>query len=293
MSRSASPLRYPGGKACLFDITAEIINHNHFAQRHYVEPYSGGCGLALSLLFAGHVSHVHLNDLDRSIWAFWHSVVTQCDAFLDLLESAELSVSEWDRQREIQSRKASADALELGFSTFYLNRTNRSGIIHSGGIIGGREQLGDYKIGCRFNKSDLKQRIRRVNLYRGRIHLYNEDAEDFLSRAGIDFPATSLTYIDPPYYEKGSSLYRNSYLRADHRRLLRVFQDLEMPWFLTYDNVEPIQSLYADFRSCELDIGYSAQTKRRGSELLVFSDRLEPPPGISLEVRAKNLHQAA
>jgi DNA adenine methylase len=286
MSRLASPMRYPGGKSCLLDITLQIIAYNEIEQKHYVEPYSGGCGLALSLLFGGHVTHVHLNDLDRSIWAFWHSVLNNCEALVEMVHSADLSIEEWDRQRAIQSRKLAAEPLELGFSTFYLNRTNRSGIIHGGGIIGGREQAGNWNIACRFNKTDLINRIRRVHRYRGKIHLYNEDAETFLARSGTSFPSSALTYIDPPYYEKGSSLYKNSYLRRDHQRLSEIFAKLETPWFLTYDNVAPIRELYKNYQNFELDIGYSVQTKRRGSELLVFSDMLAPPSGLVFEARA-------
>lgn len=286
MSRSASPLRYPGGKACLFDITRQVIAWNGMEQRHYAEPYSGGCGLALSLLFSGHVSNVHLNDLDRSVWAFWYSILTYPDQFARLIENTDISVSEWDRQREVQWRKATAEPLELGFSTFFLNRTNRSGIIHSGGIIGGRDQAGAWTIDCRFNKPDLVQRVRRVHLYRGKIHLYNEDAESFLARAGSSFPEASLTYIDPPYYEKGSSLYKNSYLKRDHSRLRDIFTTLRTPWFLTYDNVVPIRELYSSLECFELDIGYSAQTKRRGTELLVFSPDLQVPPELRFEARA-------
>lgn len=282
----SSPLRYPGGKSCLLDIALQIIAHNRLEQVSYVEPYSGGCGLALSLLYGGHVTQVHLNDLDRSVWAFWNSALQDCDKLVRLIENAQFSISEWDRQREIQVRKADADPLELGFSTFYLNRTNRSGIVHSGGVIGGRAQAGEWSMDCRFNKPDLIKRIRRVHLYRGRIHLYNEDAETFLSRSGKDFAHSSLTYIDPPYYEKGSSLYKNSYHKEDHRRLAEVFANLRLPWFLTYDNVLPIRELYSEFLNFELDIGYSVQTKRRGSELLVFSPKLGPPPDLVLEARA-------
>ena len=278
MSRSASPLRYPGGKACLFDIARLILSKNSLSQRSYAEPYSGGCGLALSLLFEGHVSQVHLNDLDRSVWAFWEAVLTDTDALLKLIENAEVTVSEWERQRLVQARKADADVLELGFSTFFLNRTNRSGIIHSGGMIGGKAQAGEWKLDCRFNKTDLATRIRRVAKYAERIKLYNEDAESFLGRVGGTVPANSVLYIDPPYYEKGSQLYRNSYKRGDHERIAEKLAELSCPWFLTYDNVEPIRELYRAYSSVELDIGYSVQTKRRGSELLVVG------PGLVLPV---------
>jgi DNA adenine methylase len=266
------------GKACLFDLARLFLSRNSLSQRSYAEPYSGGCGLALSLLFEGHVTQVHLNDLDRAVWAFWEAVLTETDALLRLIEETDVTVSEWERQRLIQARKADADILELGFSTFFLNRTNRSGIIHSGGIIGGRAQAGEWKLDCRFNKADLKTRIRRVAKYAERIKLYNEDAETFLGRVGGPIPANSVLYIDPPYYEKGSQLYHNSYRRGDHERIAAKLAELSAPWFLTYDNVEPIQELYRAYPSVELDIGYSVQTKRRGSELLVVA------PGLLLPV---------
>lgn len=277
MSRSASPLRYPGGKACLFEIAVSILQENGLRERNYVEPYSGGCGLALSLLYRGYIAHAHLNDLDRSVWAFWKSILDDTESFVSRVEAAEVSVAEWSRQREIQRQKQEADVLELGFSTFFLNRTNRSGIIHSGGVIGGKDQAGPWKIDCRFNKEDLIARIRRVAQYRNRISVYNEDAERFLDRVGDSIPATSISYVDPPYFEKGSQLYKNAYRKPDHERIAARLSDLQAPWILTYDNVEPIRRLYDAFSSVELEIGYSAQIKRRGSELLVVSKALRLP----------------
>lgn len=277
MSRTASPLRYPGGKACLFDLATQFLSENSLSQRHYVEPYSGGCGLALSLLYKGHVSQIHLNDLDRAVWAFWKSALDHNEKLIDLIRTADVSLEEWERQREIQFRKADAEILELGFSTFFLNRTNRSGIIHSGGIIGGKAQSGEWKMDCRFNRDDLSKRVQRISKYGNRISVYNEDAESFMDRIGNSIPGNSVMYIDPPYYEKGSQLYKNSYRKSDHERIANRISRLTNPWFLTYDNVQPIRTLYSDFESVELDIGYSVQTKRRGSEILVVGNNLKLP----------------
>jgi DNA adenine methylase len=285
VNRGASPLRYPGGKACLYDIATSILRENDLIQRNYVEPYSGGCGLALNLLFEGHVAHVHLNDLDRAVWAFWKAAVEHTDALVGRIEAAEITVGEWERQRAVQARKSDVDVVELGFSTFYLNRTNRSGIVHSGGIIGGKSQLGPYKLDCRFNKSDLVSRIRRVAKYRNRISVYNEDAEQFLGRLGDSIPATSVTYVDPPYYVKGSQLYQNAYRKSDHERIAVRLDALNSPWLLTYDNVPPIRHLYNSFPCVEIDIGYSAQVKRRGSEVLVLSKHLRFPTTMRTEAR--------
>lgn len=277
MSRLASPLRYPGGKACLFDLAVQIISANGLNQHHYAEPYSGGCGLALSLLYDGRVSEIHLNDLDRSVWAFWYSVINLTDEFVERVRDVRITVSEWERQRQFQQIKESADILDLGFSTFFLNRTNRSGIIHSGGIIGGRKQIGSWKIDCRFNKSDLIKRIERVAKYGNRINIYNEDAEVFLDRMGGDIPSNTVVYIDPPYFEKGSKLYRNSYKPVDHQRIASKIRGMSNPWFMTYDNVEPIRNLYGELKTVDLDIGYSVQVKRRGSEILIASDEILLP----------------
>jgi DNA adenine methylase len=277
VSRSASPLRYPGGKACLYDLVARFLSVNGLQQRSYVEPYSGGCGLALSLLFSGHVAQIHLNDIDRAVWSFWKSVLDYTDELVNLIKMTSVTIEEWERQRLVQFRKADAGIVELGFSTFYLNRTNRSGIIHSGGVIGGKAQEGSWKLDCRYNKPDLVKRIRRVSQYKNRIAIYNEDAETFMDRLGRSIPTTSVVYIDPPYYEKGSQLYKNAYRPADHKRIAKRVSTLKSPWFMTYDNVQPIRELYADCRSFELDVGYSVQTKRRGSELLIISRKLRFP----------------
>ena len=277
MSRLASPLRYPGGKACLYDLATYFLGVNELQQRSYTEPYSGGCGLALSLLYSGHVSQIHLNDIDRSVWAFWRSVLSYTDELIELIERTEVTIDEWECQRSVQFRKDEATVIELGFSTFFLNRTNRSGIIHSGGVIGGKAQKGEWKLDCRYNKPDLIARIRRVSQYKNRIFVYNEDAELFMNRIGNSIPATTVMYIDPPYYDKGSQLYKNSYRAADHKRIAERIACIQSPWFMTYDNVEQIRTLYADYSSVELDIGYSVQTKRRGSELLVVSKGLQLP----------------
>ena len=277
MTRTASPLRYPGGKACLYDLATKFLAENELSQRSYAEPYSGGCGLALSLLYSGHVTQVHLNDLDRSVWAFWTSAIHHTDDLVKRIEDTPVTMDVWERQRSIQAEKSTADVVDLGFSTFFLNRTNRSGIIHSGGVIGGKDQSGPWKMDCRFNRPDLIKRIRRVAQYSNRINLYNEDAEAFLARIGSSIPATTVLYIDPPYFEKGSQLYRNSYRKTDHERIAAQIGSISAPWFLTYDNVPEIADLYSRFASVELDIGYSVQTKRRGSELLVVSDPLRLP----------------
>ena len=280
MPRGTSPLRYPGGKTCLYPLVSRILQNNRLERRHYAEPFAGGCGLALSLLYEGHVSDIHINDVDASIWALWHSVLSHTDEFVYRVRKTPITIEEWRTQRAIHLEMDANDPLALGFSTFFLNRTNRSGIIKSAGVIGGLDQTGPYKLDCRFNRDDLARRIRRVAKYKNRIHLTRRDALAFIKDISANLPTSTFICIDPPYFNKGQGLYTSYYDPEDHRILAKSILELEDPWIVTYDNVPAITSLYRDRRQYQFDISYSVETKRRGTELLIASKGLRLPPEI-------------
>ncbi|RXR24959.1 DNA adenine methylase [Sphingobium fluviale] len=279
-SRTSSPLRYPGGKSCLYDLTGHILRLNRLERAHYAEPYAGGGGLALSLLFGGHVSDIHLNDIDRTIWAFWTSILTETKAFVEKIATTPVDMDEWHSQREIYLNQGDYDDLTVGFATFFLNRTNRSGIIKGAGVIGGMEQQGNYKIDCRFNREELIRRVNRISKYKSRIHFYRSDALLFLEDMERDLPTRSFFCIDPPYYNKGSSLYTSFYNPADHLAVSQAVLGLDRPWILTYDNTPEISYLYKARRQFSFDVNYSVQTKRIGTELLVASKGLILPNAV-------------
>lgn len=280
MVNTISPLRYPGGKSCLYDLVATILRSNRLERGHYVEPYAGGCGLALTLLYEGHVSDIHINDLDVSIWSFWDSVLNRTEEFVELVKNTPVTIKEWHRQKEIHRAADDTDTLQLAFATFFLNRTNRSGIIKGAGAIGGLSQTGNYKLDCRFNREDLVRRIIRVAKYRNRIHLTNLDAIQFMQQMQKDLPDNTFFCIDPPYFNKGPSLYTNFYGANEHEDVAKAVLQLKHPWIVTYDYTEEIEVLYAARRQFLFDINYSIQTKRVGSELLIASKGLRLPEEI-------------
>lgn len=250
----------------------KIITHNNLNGCTYIEPYAGGAGAALSLLFLEKVDEIVINDLDRSIYSFWKSIINNTDEFIDMVFSTPVNMDEWYRQKEI-NRKKDANELDLGFSTFYLNRTNRSGILN-GGPIGGIEQNGKWPIDARFNKNELISRIRKVGLYRNRITLTNMDGIQLMCIMKHERP-NSLFYIDPPYFVKGSSLYLNYYKNSDHVSLAHFLNSTDhLNWILTYDNVEAIYKLYSDRKKIEFDLIYRADKRKMGKELMVLSDSL-------------------
>lgn len=273
--RHVTPLRYPGGKAKIWQYIASVIRANGCMDGHYAEPYAGGAGIALQLLVNEYVRYIHLNDLNKSVYSFWHSVLNNADDFCEKIEQCKLTIDEWKEQREIQKSPKGFSKIDLGFSLFYLNRTNRSGII-SAGVIGGLDQTGPWKIDARFNKSDLIKRIQTISSYKNRIKISNLDAEKFLKSKVLALPENTLTYLDPPYYDKGHRLYDNFYVHDDHARLAE-FLRTEMrnrKWLVSYDNVANICDLYKKFRQENYGLSYSARDYRIGSEVMIFSPKL-------------------
>ena len=276
MNKFVSPLRYPGGKLKVVDYVKRLFEVNDLMDGTYIEPYAGGASVALTLLFSEYASKIKINDIDRSIFAFWHSVLEETEALCRLICDTPVNMDVWARQREVQSRKADADLLELGFSTFYLNRTNRSGIL-SGGVIGGKNQDGNFKIDARFNKADLIERIESVAEYKDRIELTSMDAVALIKRYKRAPAAKTFCYLDPPYYVKGRDLYLNYYNDDDHRAIAEAIKKYKGKWIISYDAVPFIKELYQAFRQKEYYLSYSVGNPAKGKEIMVYSDGLVVP----------------
>lgn len=271
MSHYCSPLRYPGGKNCIFPFVSRLFYENGLLGSAYAEPYAGGAGLALRLLFEEYVERIYINDLDRSIYAFWTSVLTNADAFCSWIEDVDVSMDSWYRYKAIQNDAQSTDLLELAKSTFFLNRTNVSGVI-KGGVIGGYEQKGRYKIDARFKKSDLICRIEKIAQFRNRISVSNLDGLAFVKK--LDGKAEDIfIYLDPPYYQKGADLYMNFYSTADHEKLSNHIHRMRKKWMVSYDNHDFILNLYAAERKIVYRLSQSA-SNRIGDEVLIFSEQI-------------------
>jgi DNA adenine methylase len=280
-----SPLRYPGGKARLFSYFSELISLNSYFSKTYCEPYSGGAGLALKLLSHGFIAKLELNDIDRAIVAFWNSILEDTTSFCDRIETAPLTVAEWLRQREIYRRGSSANRLDLGFATYYLNRTSRSGIIEGSGPIGGYKQLGEWKIDARLNKPAQIANIKSVAKLASYINVTQTDAMVFLqSRLKND---ECFIYLDPPYYVKGRKLYKNFYHHDDHVGIAELLsQSRSANWLISYDHVPEIVEIYDNFTPTIYNLQYSAGRCVIGSEVIFASDSVKLPVAAGFRLAA-------
>lgn len=277
MSRFNAPLRYPGGKQKLAPFISEILSANNLEGGHYAEPFAGGAGVAIELLLSGLVSHVHLNDSCYGVYSFWKSVLCYPEEFCQRISKASLTVEEWKRQKAIFTDRNNQDILDVGFSLFYLNRCNRSGIL-SGGIIGGLKQKGKWKMDARFPRSELIRRVQVIAKKRKAIHLRNWDAERYIQEYIPRLPLESLVYFDPPYFKKADRLYMNHYKPEDHSRIAALIQsEVKRPWVVSYDGAYEIMKSYSGCRSFLYQLQYSAASAYKGTEAFFFSDKLKLP----------------
>ena len=274
--KNISPLRYPGGKSQIYDYVRELVVANNATT--YIEPYMGGMGIALKLLLNNDVEKIMVNDFDKAIYAFWYSVLNYTEQLIKKIETTPVTIEEWKIQRDIQNNKDNCeDLLSLGFSTLFLNRTNRSGIIKAG-VIGGLKQDGDYKLDCRFNREKIIKKITLIASLKKRIKLYNMDAEKFI-RLNISRTKNSFTFFDPPYYKKGPGLYTNFYNHENHLSLAKSIKKYmsNKKWILTYDVSDEIFKMYSNLRNEKYYLNYSVTKPSKGIEYIFYSKQLIIP----------------
>lgn len=265
-----SPLRYPGGKGRLAPFMKIIIEKTGHVGGTYIEPFAGGAGIAIDLLLNDIVSEIVINDFDKGIYSFWRAVLTETKRFIEDINNASLNISEWEHQHRVYLTQQNKYSYELGFATFYLNRTNRSGII-KGGVIGGKKQSGKWTMEVRFNKEHLIKRICEIAMRKRQIHLYNKDINSFLLNYVPRYSDNTLIYFDPPYYEKGRELYMNFLQHKDHVRIKSEIERLrKVDWIITYDDCPEILKLYHDHICKKMNWSYSAAIKRDVNEIVVF-----------------------
>ena len=277
MIDTPSPLRYPGGKTILYKKIKNILEKNNLIECTYMEPFSGGAGLALKLLMNNDVTRIVINDLDFAIYSFWHNVLYDTDKFCNDIENIKVNLDEWEKQKYIYNNQDNYSMYEIGLATFFLNRTNRSGII-KGGAIGGKKQEGKYKIDCRFNKKVLIQKIKEIEKYKDRIKLFNYDANDFIKIVVMRQKNNNyFIYFDPPYIKKGPELYKNHFNLKEHTYLSEGIKEKlsEKNWIVTYDENKLVYSLYENFQIINFDLKYSAGQNKIGNEVMIMSKKLK------------------
>lgn len=283
--RFPSPLRYPGGKGAFAPFLTEVLIANDLLGCDYYEPFAGGAGAALKLLQSGHVSSVHLNDADVRIYYLWKAIFTENEKFVARIAQTDVSINEWGRQLNVCQNPRHHSAFEVAFSTFFLNRCNRSGVILGSRPIGGMSQQGTYAIDARFDKQTLAARVKALAAFSGSVRIYNQDALSFMKER---LPAgkarnTIFVYLDPPYYSKARRLYLNYYSDKEHASLSRYMnRQRKLHWLMSYDKEPAIRKLYGNMVRGSITVEYSLYSRRKSREILIAPDHVVLPRNPSL-----------
>ena len=277
MPHTYTPLRYPGGKTQLSKFVQHTIEINHMVSPIYCEPFCGGAGVAVDLLLGRKVDSIILNDFDICIYSVWNAILNDTDHLLQRIHDTPINMDVWHAQRRIYEELKVADeySIELAFATFFLNRTNMSGII-TGGPIGGLMQKGTYKLDCRYNKESLKKKILDIAAAHEHIQLYHMDAADLIRTILVhQDPERLFVFFDPPYYQQGKNLYKNAFNHDGHVALSDAIREMNaFKWILTYDNHQRIQEIYQDMFPMWYSLRYAANKKRHEQELFLHGPEI-------------------
>ena len=257
-------------------ILSDIRRLNGLGNQAIAEPFAGGAGASLTLLFLEETHKVYINDADPAIHDFWWTLTNRPKLFIDLLDKTPITMAEWRRQRDIYRSRGKVSRLRRAFAAFYLNRCNRSGIIMNGGPIGGIAQKGTWRLDARFNKIELRGRCERVAEYRDRIGVSGDDGLEFIDRHDTD---TTFFFIDPPYFEKGPTLYLNIANAGYHEALAARLRAMRhASWVLTYDDCPEIRRMFEGWAVIRpFSLRYVAASRRTGKEVLITPKWMKLP----------------
>lgn len=247
LRKRVSPLRYPGGKSHVIDQLFERMQDENLDT--FVEVFAGGASLGLSLLDAGIIKKLVLNDIDPLVYSFWKTVLDDPAPILEKLRGPSPTLEDfWAAKRFAAGYTAfeAARCADAAWSFFFLNRTCYSGIIKAH-PLGGKHDGGE-KFLSRWNPPALEKRILRVHSLRGNIELHAIDCCELLESIAYWYPAATL-FVDPPYVAKGDALYTSSFAEEDHRRLAEMLNALYTGFggpdiIITYDDTPLIRELY-------------------------------------------------
>ena len=287
MKPSLTPLRYPGGKSRLLGYVERFLKANHISPDCVCEPFAGTASISVGLLQKGLVDSAYICEKDPLIVAYWKAVKYHIDELVESVKSVEVSMDTWFDFKKYLPENAQTrfSVTELALAFLFYNRTNYSGII-KGGPLGGKSQKSPYKLGCRFNKPTIIEKLLDLSKVSENIHINLGDGLEFMKRESSNRSVESIFfYVDPPFYNAGKDLYREFFNDKDHIELADFLADLESPWLLSYDDSEFIRNLYKEKRNAKIYIDYQANFLKKSAGELLFSNRVIPPGSTVVNFR--------
>jgi len=262
--------RYPGGKAKL---QQKIIPKlGNIANLEYREPFFGGGSIGIAVLDQRPAS-VWINDFDDGIAALWQSVIYYPALLKEQIRQLKPSVAAFDQiKSELSSKVPSCDSADqianFGLKKLAIHQLSYSGLgTKAGGPLGGKHQRSKYKIDSRWSPNYMCAQIDLIHAKFAGLEVCCTSV-DFMALIE-DTSRRAIVFLDPPYWEKGSSLYQHAFSDADHQRLADALRVTEHHWVLTYDDCPQIRALYNWATIEVLEVKYSIAGSHTKNELLI------------------------
>lgn len=263
LQKRLSPLRYPGGKSKIIDFLSGQFRKK---QMHtFIEVFAGGASVGLSLLQAGLIQHLVLNDTDPGVHAFWETVKEGPEKLLIRLAEKDPTLDDFRHAQEVLDQPEGYSPDALAWSELVCNRLGYSGITKAGPLGGwnGTQQ----QLLARWNAKALGKRIRTIHAMADWITVMRLDAKELLEQSAY-WDQRSTCFIDPPYVDQGGRLYREFFTQEDHEDLAWMINSLYQGFpgadiIITYDECELVRNLYPYAEIVEIGRNYSCNTRRK------------------------------
>lgn len=248
LRKRLSPLRYPGGKSKVIDQIYAYLDNERLDT--FVELFAGGASLGLSLLEAGKIQKLVLNDLDKGVSNFWETVFAAPDKLCEYIGNCKPTMDAY-RNAKYHLRTycfAGRYSVEYAYWFLLVNRLSYAGIATANPICG--KNGSDAALLQRWNPDTLIKRILHIATFSDRVEVRWEDAVSFLLDEIGWYPEKATVFIDPPYTRAGKRLYKENF-EGKHEELADAVNCFYRSWpgpdiILTYDNSTYVRDLYPD-----------------------------------------------
>ncbi len=234
-----SPFRYPGGKTWLVPRIRQWLASIPWKPSVFLEPFSGGAIIGLTVAFERLAEKVVLVELDEQMAAVWNTILSDDHEWLaERILSFDMTIE--NLRGELAHKAMSVK--RVAFQTILKNRTFHGGIMAPGSSLIRYGENGKG-IKSRWYPATIARRIRAIASIRDRIEFIQGDGIEAI-RSYARFVQTAM-FIDPPYTvagkKAGTRLYKH--FQLDHERLFAEASKIKGDMLLTYDNAPEVAEL--------------------------------------------------
>lgn len=240
----------------------------------FVDVFVGGGSVAVGIANNFPSAKIVINDLDEYIWSFWTVICTKdgLEKLISYIIQYKKPTVEDFRAWRQKANEKNLSTVDKAFLALFFNRTTFSGIFNSG-PIGGFDQSGKYKIGCRYNASHMSGMVRSLSetFLNKKVQCYRKDYVDMLKE--YKDKEEALLYLDPPYMKQGHLLYNHHMKSEQYAEMANLLKGCKAKWLVSHDDRPEFVKLFqgwADIKTIE-GVPYTINSIRgkRRSELLI------------------------